>query len=85
MPPSRKAHNRKKESPITPQRTPGVINPNEMYSLEEVFQRTGLGGDSLRKAERAGMRMLPFGRCKFVLGSDLINQAVSNASQTPKE
>jgi len=52
--------------------SPGTIEPNILYTLEEAKQRTGWGAAAFRTARRRGLRVLYQGRRGFVKGSDLI-------------
>lgn len=48
------------------------IKPDEMYPVELVPQKFGVGRSTIRNAERDGMKVCKFGLRKFVSGSELI-------------
>ena len=77
MPPARRAHNRKDAEPGN--KAPGYIRPDELYTVDEIFVRLRLGADKIRDAEKEGLNALPFGRCKYILGADLIQHIVAKA------
>ena len=50
----------------------GSIRADEVLSLAELKRRLGWGEHATRQARAAGLRLIGFGRAKFVLGRDLI-------------
>lgn len=52
---------------------PGAITGDELYTLDEIRQRLGLGVAAMRSARRQGLRVRRIGRRGFVLGKDLIS------------
>ena len=54
------------------QRACGSIRADEVVSMAEFGRRLGFAHKALADAQRAGLRTIFFGRCKFVLGSDAI-------------
>lgn len=52
--------------------SPGVIRADELYTLEEVRLRLKLGSWAMRKARRAGLRVMRMGNRAFVAGDELI-------------
>lgn len=60
-----------REAPPGP--APGVISLQEIYTLAEVRKRLGWRAHSLREARRLGLRVIRFGRAKYVTGRDLAN------------
>jgi hypothetical protein len=57
---------------VKPAPAPGVICDGEVYRLREVCRRLGWKEHALRKAREAGLRMIIFGREKYVLGADIL-------------
>jgi hypothetical protein len=56
-----------------PAREPAaVIRADELYSLAELRRRLGWAEHAVRQARLAGLRMVVFGRAKYVLGSDVL-------------
>ncbi len=51
----------------------GVVRADEVYRLAELKRRLGWQDHALRQARRAGLRLIPFGREKFALGSDVLD------------
>ncbi len=62
-----------KASPATPRPSvPGEIVPGNLYTLSELSARLRLGSWGLRRARRAGLRVMRYGGRGFVVGSDVI-------------
>lgn len=51
--------------------SPGVISTHEIYTLNELERRTGLGEGALKVAKERGLKVRRFGRKAFVRGEDL--------------
>ena len=58
-----------KPRPTTPA---GSIRSDELLPLSEVRRRLGIGYKTAAKAQRDGLRTIPYGRQKFVLGADIL-------------
>jgi hypothetical protein len=56
-----------------PTPAPGVIRDGEVYRLREVCRRLGWKEHAIRQARAAGLRMVIFGREKFILGADVLD------------
>ena len=56
----------------SPRRAPAVIRDGEVYSLAELRRRLRWQDHAVRQARIAGLRLVSFGRAKFVLGSDVL-------------
>ena len=52
--------------------TPGVIDPTNLYRVDELRARLGWKAHAWRTAIRNGLRVLRAGGRAYVLGSDLI-------------
>jgi hypothetical protein len=50
----------------------GSVSVNEVMTMREFGRRLGLGQKACCDAQRQGLRTILFGRCKFVLGEDVI-------------
>lgn len=50
----------------------GSISAGEVMTLREAARRLGIGAAGMRQAQRAGLKCVPFGRQKFVLGADVL-------------
>ncbi len=50
----------------------GSINAGEVMTLREAARRLEIGAVGMRQAQRAGLKCVPFGRQKFVLGTDVL-------------
>ncbi len=50
----------------------GSVAAGEVMPLREFGRRMGLASRALADAQRHGLRTVLFGRCKFVLGSDVL-------------
>ena len=50
----------------------GRISANELYTLEELRARLGLGAAALRTARRRGLKVRRIGRRGYVLGKDIM-------------
>ena len=55
-----------------PRRSPAVVRAGEVYSLAELRRRLQWKEYSVRMARVAGLRLVTFGRSKYVLGSDVL-------------
>ena len=55
-----------------PPRACGSIHAGEVLSMAEFGRRLGFADKALSDAQKAGLRTILFGRCKFVLGSDAL-------------
>jgi hypothetical protein len=53
--------------------TPGVIDPQSLYTREEFIRRTGLKDESFRAAVRKGLRVMRLHKRAFILGQDWID------------
>jgi len=62
---------------------PRFVSAGEVYPLPELTRRLGWGEHALRQARRAGLRVIAFGRCKYVLGSDVVDFFHRLASPPP--
>lgn len=51
----------------------GVVRPDELYTFEEAANRLDQGRQTIRNAFQEGLPFIFFGRCKYILGSDLID------------
>ena len=51
-------------------RSPGVIRADECYTVPELRRRAALGDYAFREARKAGLRIVEFGRKRYVLGQD---------------
>ncbi len=49
---------------------PGVIAPNQLYTLAELKRRTKMGDWAIRKARKTGLRVRAVGNARFVFGHD---------------
>lgn len=56
-----------------PPRQLGSISADELMPMREFGRRLDLHDKALSDAQKAGLRTVLFGRCKFVLGSDAID------------
>jgi hypothetical protein len=63
--------------------TSGSVRADEVLSLRELQRRFGWREHALRQARMAGLRMIPFGREKYVLGADLLAFFATLAEQQP--
>ena len=52
---------------------PGYIAQDELYTIQEIDRRLGLGVAALRAARRKGLVIHKIGRRSYVFGQDLIN------------
>ncbi len=50
---------------------PGVISIHEIYTIDELFRRVGIGSQGIDAAKRAGLHVARFGRKRVVRGSDI--------------
>lgn len=57
----------------SPADSSGAISSYEIYTLDEIDRRLGLGKTALRTARRRGLQVRRIGRKAFVLGRDLID------------
>ena len=56
---------------------PGVISPDDLYTLDEFRARTKLGQAALRTLRRAGLRVIYQSGRAFIFGSDFIEFLIS--------
>ena len=56
-----------------PTRQLGSVSADELMPMREFGRRLDLHNKALSDAQRAGLRTVLFGRCKFVLGADAID------------
>ena len=61
----------------------GAVRSDEVLSLRELQRRFGWREHALRQARLAGLRMIPFGREKYVLGANLLAFFATLAEQQP--
>ena len=68
-------------------RVPGVIRPDELYTIEEFVARTGLGETWRRRARRTGLQILYLNGRGFIWGGDFIDFVLRMATKEfrPKE
>ena len=78
----------------SPRRAPAVVRAGELYSWLELRRRLRWGEHAGRMARVAGLRLISFGREKFVLGQDVLEffqrlgerqQAVTDSRSNNKE
>ena len=50
----------------------GFVSFTEVMTLREFGRRLGLAQKACCDAQRQGLRTILFGRCKFVLGQDVV-------------
>ena len=50
----------------------GSVRSDEILTLSECKKRLGWGHKSVATAKRVGLRVVPLGRQKYVLGSDVL-------------
>ena len=55
-----------------PRRSSAVVRAGEVYSLAELRRRLQWKEHAVRMARVAGLRLVTFGRTKYVLGSDVL-------------
>jgi len=63
----------------------GVIRADEAYTLDEFKRRVGFQSAALRRARRAGLRLLREGKRKYVLGRDWIDYLLKTAGHQDAE
>lgn len=63
---------------------PGVVNAQELYTLEEIQHRLKLGAWALRKARQAGLPVHRIGRRSYVKGADLLAFLDKQAKRSPR-
>jgi hypothetical protein len=56
----------------TPRTGVGSVSITEVMTLREFGRRLGLAKRACADAQRQGLRTILFGRCKFVLGQDVV-------------
>lgn len=54
------------------QRGPGVVSEYELYALDEFKLRMRWTDSSMRSARRNGLRVLKFGKRRYVRGRDVL-------------
>ena len=59
------------------------IRPDELLPLRALNERLGWGGRALQLARRKGLRILAFGKYRYVLGADLISFIESQPPAPP--
>jgi hypothetical protein len=52
--------------------SPGIIQPDSIYRIDEACTRLGWGDHALRAARRRGLKIHRSGKRNYVLGSDLL-------------
>lgn len=60
----------------------GVVHPSELYTLEAIKVRLGIGDSILRAARRAGLRVHYLHGRGFVYGEDLIGYIRSHSGSS---
>jgi hypothetical protein len=50
----------------------GSIRADEILPLREAARRLGWEQKTIRRAQREGLRAIPFGRLKYVRGADVL-------------
>lgn len=58
--------------------TLGVINPDELYTLQAFTQRLGIRAATLRSARRAGLRVFYVHKHGYVYGRDWIEYVLKS-------
>jgi len=59
------------------------IRPDELLPLRALNERLGWGGRALQLARRKGLRILAFGKYRYVLGADVISFIESQPPAPP--
>ena len=59
----------------------GVINPNELYTLEAFKRRLGIRSATLRSARRAGLRVLYVHKHGYIYGQDWIDYVLASGNR----
>ena len=59
--------------------TLGHISADQMYTLDEIKRRLGLGVAAMRQARRNGLAVRYIGRRGYVLGKDILAYVESSA------
>jgi len=54
-------------------RTPGVVSAGECYTVAEFRARTGLRDFAYRQVRKAGLRVIPVGRKRYVRADDWLD------------
>ena len=60
---------------------PGVIEPANLYTLNELKKRTHLGDWAIRQARKAGLRVRTIGNGRFVFGRDFQEFVEANGDE----
>lgn len=68
----------------SPSANPGVIHPDELYTLPEICKRLSVGASTLRSARRQGLKVHYIHRLAFIRGKDFIDY-VQEASERKTE
>jgi hypothetical protein len=63
----------------TPDDASGVINPDELYTLEAFTRRLGIKAATLRSARRAGLKVYYVHKQAYVHGRDWIDYVLRNS------
>ena len=61
----------------------GSIQAGEVLTLREFRRRLAWGDHAVRMARKAGLRLIPWGREKYVLGDDVLEFFKRLAEQQP--
>jgi len=69
----------------SPAPTVGFIRADELYTLKELKRRLEFKDATLRRARRAGLRVLKEGKRRYVLGRDWIDYLVQTAGHQDGE
>ncbi len=60
---------------------PGVIRPDELYTLEEIRNRLGISNSTLRAARRSGLRVHYKHKQGYIYGSDWIDHILRSDNE----
>ncbi len=63
----------------------GSVRADEVMSLREFGRRLGLAARALCDCQRAGLRTVLVGRCKFVIGADALRWFAAMAQQQAEQ
>jgi hypothetical protein len=69
----------------TPQEPDGVINPEELYTLEAFKRRLGVRDATLRTARRAGLRVYYVHKHAYIYGRDWIDYVLKSQNGSNSE
>ena len=71
----------RKREPVSNQRhSPGVIEPQAVYTREEFIARTGLRDESFRQAVRNGLKVVRRHKRVYIVGQCWINYLASDGN-----